>query len=243
MQLSSSKFKDHYKGFASTYDELRDNRNRATAQYSCSQVKWVCEQFKNHEEIIEFGCGTGKFTIPLAKLGKKVIAYDASDEMLEIVKDKAEKEGVLDMISLRVGDIENIDLEDNSCDAVLSIAVIRHFESEARAIMELSRIIRSEGVLVTDYLSKIYFGGIEAIKSLFGLGKHTKGGQWYPNYYRSKSEFCNILNINGLYQTRFEHFVFLPTFITNSLGLFKFIRFVEHKLGLGGVVYVRLTKE
>ena len=242
MQLSSDNFKVHYREFAKTYDELRDFRNKTTAKYSSSQVSWVCEQFSNVEEIVELGCGTGKFTIALAKMGKKIIAVDASEEMLAIVKNKAENEGVSEMIELRLGDIENIDLKNECCDAVLSIAVIRHFESENKAISELSRIIRPGGVMVTDYLSKNFFVGIEALKSLFNFGKYTKGNQWYPNYYRSKKGFCNVLNNNKFYGVRFEYFVLIPTSLTNMFGLFRLVRYLERKIGVGGVVYVKSIK-
>jgi ubiquinone/menaquinone biosynthesis C-methylase UbiE len=51
----------------------------------------------NGQTVLDLGCGSGTFTIALAKMvGEtgKVIAVDVQDEMLQMVKKKAVKEGL-----------------------------------------------------------------------------------------------------------------------------------------------------
>jgi len=60
-------------------------------------IKSLCSQFlypKQKCKILDVGCGTGRHAIPLAKLGYEVTGMDSSKEMLETLKEKAEKAGV-----------------------------------------------------------------------------------------------------------------------------------------------------
>ena len=57
--------------------------------------------------ILDIGCGEGVITIPLAKKVSNVTAIDLSAEMLELLKEKAQKEG-LDNIKYIHEDITNI---------------------------------------------------------------------------------------------------------------------------------------
>ncbi len=41
-----------------------------------------------NEEILELMCGTGRVSIPLLKIGKKMVCVDYSNCMLEVLKEK-----------------------------------------------------------------------------------------------------------------------------------------------------------
>ena len=236
-------FHQHYKKFASSYDMLRDNRSEITRMNAIDQVEYVLKCFDGIEEIVEVGCGTGKFTIPLAQAGKKVLAIDYSDEMLEIVRKKAIEYGIDKNIELKNGDIENLDIPSNSYKAVLSIAVARHFENQNKAIFELSRILEKSGVLVIDYLSSFYFKPYDWLKNNIAKRDSIKGLEWFPNYYQSYKTMSKMLYSNKLKIINKKGFVLLPTNITEKLHLAKPVKYIERKFGLGGVVFVTARKE
>ena len=48
-------------------------------------------QISNNDVIIDFGCGTGALSIPLASYSKYVYGIDSSEAMLTIAKEKADK--------------------------------------------------------------------------------------------------------------------------------------------------------
>lgn len=48
---------------------------------------------QKEETIVEFGCGTGLFTLPLAKAAKQVIAFDISEGMLGFTRKRFEQAG------------------------------------------------------------------------------------------------------------------------------------------------------
>ena len=78
--------KKSYKYWSEIYD-TNDNKTRdldlKVSQEILSKI--------NFESILEVGCGTGKNTLWLSKIAKKIIAVDFSPEMLEIAMDKVKQ--------------------------------------------------------------------------------------------------------------------------------------------------------
>lgn len=235
-------FHQHYKKYANGYDMLRDERSAITRVNASDQIKYILECFQDVNEIVEIGCGTGKFTIPLAEAGKKVIAIDYAEEMLGIVHEKAVANGLEDQIVLKHGDIENLNIPSGSAKGVLSIAVLRHFKSEIKAISELSRILNNSGIMVIDYLSSFFFKPYNFVNKRILKKQAVKGHEWYPNYYRSFSSIKRVLNMYDLEIVKKKGFILLPTNITEKLHVGKPVKFIERKFGLGGVVFLVIRK-
>jgi SAM-dependent methyltransferase len=55
--------------------------------------------------VVELGVGTGRFAIPTAAAGIRVIGVDSSRAMLDVCAERAELAGVGDLLDLRVGDL------------------------------------------------------------------------------------------------------------------------------------------
>lgn len=60
------------------------------------------------EPVLELACGSGRFTIPLAKEGVNITGIDISEDMLNLAKLKASKSGL--NIRFMQGDMSNFDL-------------------------------------------------------------------------------------------------------------------------------------
>ncbi len=62
------------------------------------------------EPVLELGCGSGRLTIPLAKQGVQIKGLDLSEAMLNLAKEKAEKQNVtLDLVT---GDMTDFNLNE-----------------------------------------------------------------------------------------------------------------------------------
>ena len=61
--------------------------------------------------VVELAVGTGRIAVPVAKAGIPVIGVDLSEEMLAVAREAAEREGVSELVDLRVGDIRNPPLD------------------------------------------------------------------------------------------------------------------------------------
>jgi len=60
------------------------------------------------EPVLELACGSGRFTIPLAKEGVTITGLDISEDMLGLAKSKASKDEV--KVRLLQGDMRSFDL-------------------------------------------------------------------------------------------------------------------------------------
>ena len=81
---------NQYSDFAFVYDELMNE-----VDYD-NWVKYIEDIIKSEnvevQNILELACGTGNLTIPLTKKNYDIAAIDISEEMLQVAREKAEKE-------------------------------------------------------------------------------------------------------------------------------------------------------
>jgi len=96
------------------------------------------------QNILDVGCGTGNFSIKLAEQGAVVIGIDVSEEMLSIARTKT---GALP-ISYKNMDLYQLEFQDNTFDAVFSMAAFEFVEFPERALSELFRVLKPGGKLL-----------------------------------------------------------------------------------------------
>lgn len=105
---------------------------------------------KEGEVVVDLGSGAG-FDAFLAspKVGKagKVIGVDMTDEMLEKAKGNGKK-GNFNNVEFRKGDIENLPIDDNSVDAIISNCVINLAPDKEKVFKEAYRVLKTGGRLM-----------------------------------------------------------------------------------------------
>lgn len=94
--------------------------------------------------IADLGAGEGAFALLLAERAKKVIAVDTSAKMIEVARDQALRHGV-NNIEYRLGDMEEIPIEDRAVDLVFFSQSLHHALHPERALHEAWRILRPGG--------------------------------------------------------------------------------------------------
>lgn len=97
--------------------------------------------------IFDGGAGTGYLTLPLAKQAEKVIAFDQSQKMLDLIQERAAKEQLTNITNM-TGDIKAIDLPDSSVDVAIVSVMIHEVHPFEEALQELARIIKPDGQFV-----------------------------------------------------------------------------------------------
>jgi len=113
-----------------------------------NKLKTTREYFRPDMEVLEFGCGTGSTAILHAPHVKHIRAIDISPKMIEIARGKADAESV-DNVSFEVSTIEQLDVPDQSLDAVLGLSILHLLEDREEAIAKVFRMLRPGGVFVT----------------------------------------------------------------------------------------------
>ncbi len=94
-------------------------------------------------KVLEVGCGTGHFSIELARAGASVVAVDIGSETIRRVKDRAKEKGI--NLSAIVEDAQQASFADNTFDLILCRNVIEHVEQPGQLMNEMARILKPGG--------------------------------------------------------------------------------------------------
>jgi ubiquinone/menaquinone biosynthesis C-methylase UbiE len=96
--------------------------------------------------VVDFGCGPGFYTIPIAKMAARTIAVDISPQMLKKTGSNAKKNGVT--VELLTTDATSIKLEDQSVDLIFLNHVFHEVVNRRKILSEFLRILKRSGRLV-----------------------------------------------------------------------------------------------
>ncbi|MBE0067645.1 MULTISPECIES: class I SAM-dependent methyltransferase [Thermoanaerobacterium] len=94
--------------------------------------------------ILEAGIGTGSNILYYPE-GKNIYGIDFSPKMVEIAKDKAKRYGK--DVDIRVMDIENLEFNDNTFDAIVTSCVFCSVPDPIKGLKELKRVLKNDGKL------------------------------------------------------------------------------------------------
>ncbi|MFN5416632.1 MAG: bifunctional demethylmenaquinone methyltransferase/2-methoxy-6-polyprenyl-1,4-benzoquinol methylase UbiE [Flavobacteriia bacterium] len=107
------------------------------------------------KRILDIATGTGDFAIESLKLNpEEIVGMDISEGMLSMGREKMVKRKVDHIISMRLGDSENLPFEDNYFDALTVGFGVRNFENLEKGLAEMLRVVRPGGKLLILEFSK-----------------------------------------------------------------------------------------
>jgi SAM-dependent methyltransferase len=98
------------------------------------------------EDVLDAACGTGNAALRAAQAGARVTGVDLTPELFETGRALASEYGV--EVRWLQGDVEELPLEDESFDAVLSVFGCMFAPRHAIAAAELARVLRPGGRMV-----------------------------------------------------------------------------------------------
>jgi ubiquinone/menaquinone biosynthesis C-methylase UbiE len=106
--------------------------------------------------IADLGAGEGAFSLLLAQRAKQVIAVDTSARMVEVGRQQAKRQGVKN-VDYRLGDMEEVPIDDASVDLVFFSQSLHHALHPERAVAEAWRILKPDGRIAILDLAKHRF--------------------------------------------------------------------------------------
>ena len=124
---------------ANRYDEWYKTLEGAVEHYvDCELLKGYLPQ-NTDAKILDAAGGTGRTTLPLAKMGYSVTLCDISPGMLNVARQKLKREGVLDKVEILECDVCKLRFADKSFDFVLC------WDGMIEAAKELIRVTKRGG--------------------------------------------------------------------------------------------------
>jgi len=119
--------------------------------------------------ILEIGTGKGHFTLALAKRGFYLTTVDISAEEQRTARLNLRYYGLEDRVAWCTEDAGGLSFPDGSFDVIFSVNVFHHLEQPAKALDEMSRVLRPAGkIILADFNAR----GFEIINEC-----HAKEGR------------------------------------------------------------------
>ncbi|MFB6455257.1 bifunctional demethylmenaquinone methyltransferase/2-methoxy-6-polyprenyl-1,4-benzoquinol methylase UbiE [Chitinophaga sp. Hz27] len=102
------------------------------------------------KNMLDVATGTGDFAIMASKRlnPDHITGIDISEGMLAHGREKIQKQGLSDKITLQLGDSETISFPDQTFDAITVAFGVRNFENLQKGLAEMRRVLKPGGKLI-----------------------------------------------------------------------------------------------
>lgn len=152
--------------------------NRDIAQY-------VANLMTEDDNVLECACGTGMFSLPVARRCKSLTATDFADKMLRQAQNKCKD---LPNVLFELADITRLNYKDESFDKVVAANVIHLLDNPSVAMSELMRVCKTGGfVIIPTYINESTKSASAAAKFFNILGanfKHEFSAASYQEFFK-----------------------------------------------------------
>lgn len=99
---------------------------------------------KNPDLVLDFGAGTGYFSIPAAtRTDGTVYALDTDDSMLEIIRSKALQKKLTNIVP-----IQKLSLPNDTIDAAIASLVLHEIEPLAPVLHQIQQVLKKDGYFI-----------------------------------------------------------------------------------------------
>lgn len=134
-----------YERIAAEYDERIPGVGPADERFMETEMAYLNERIGPNDEVLELGCGTGRFVVEFAPRVRSLTGIDLSPAMLAEAERKATAVG--GKPELVEGDMRELPFPDDSFDVVYTMLALMHIPVEDRQQVfdEAARVLKHGG--------------------------------------------------------------------------------------------------
>ena len=174
--------------------------------------------FKPKGLVLDVGCGTGNYTLEIARRGAKAVGIDLSFDMAIFAKTQAEREGL--KMHFVVGRIEAMPFKKDIFDGVLGVTALCFISNAETAIVEINKVVKPTGdVILGELNNSSYWAVLRRIKALFKESSY-RGARFF-----SLLKLKRLLEEAELKDLKWSSCLYFPPI--NSKWFLKGCRFFE----------------
>lgn len=145
---------------------------------------------KDYNEIVEYGAGTGRITIPLAMEGKKIIAIDNEINMLMELQTKIKELNLEKQVKIVNADMITYTQDKKVNCVIMPLTVFNYIideEKQDECLANIHKYLNKNGILIIELLTKKTFQELERNKSddEFKYIKRLNTQNGYYEYWRN----------------------------------------------------------
>jgi len=189
--------------------------------------------------VLDVGCGTGAISFCTLERGAvKILGTDLSRTMVMACQKKVADIGLDDkLMEFKQCDAENLTIEDNSFDVILSSAVLGFLPNQLKAVKEMVRVVKPGGIVaIAVHGPRHYWEACNA--ALKSVGKRHMIGYRIEFWPRKETYVKKLLVKAGLQNLRTGHYVRQEEmedagkvfdFFAGSSGMWWYSKFPPHK--------------
>lgn len=113
----------------------------------------IANDFVKDKVVLDIASGEGYGSYILSKNASKVIGVDIDKEAVI----EAQKKYLNDNLNFTVGSADNIPLDSNTIDVVVSFETIEHHDKHDEMLIEIKRVLKHDGILIMSSPDKEYY--------------------------------------------------------------------------------------
>ncbi len=154
--------KKAYSAIAGEFDQSR--------KVQWSEFQDFLPFIKKHSKVLDLGCGNGRFYELLKDKDVDYLGVDNNSHLLEKARENFPN------TVFKIGDMADLNLPDNTFDAIVSIAAFHHLPGRRlrqKSVSEMHRVLKKDGVLILtvwNLFQSKYF--LVLLKSIFSFLIH-----------------------------------------------------------------------
>jgi len=145
--------------FSEQAEEYFSARGTVAKWWNPENNRWYKKQFEyfdyfgNFENkiVADIGTGKGRFAHYFAKKGAQgVYGLDISEEMLDIARRNAQRDGISGKIFFKQGNILDIELKNNFFDLICCMETLIHLRDPQKAVVKMAESLKKGGIIIAN---------------------------------------------------------------------------------------------